>query len=139
MLSPSSSPVAQVSLAPPFHPLRFTILETAKFFEHSRTYDYRAALSTPTQMLSDGTVLLAGGVDTSGDALDSAEIYNPGTGTFTPLPAHDYRPLPTHCHRLDAATVLLTAADANRRHHCHRGNLRSHKHTFQPQTGLDVR
>ncbi len=33
--------------------------------------------------LSDGTVLLAGGIDASGHAVDSAEIYNPGTGTFT--------------------------------------------------------
>ena len=34
-------------------------------------------------LLGDGTVLIAGGLDTSGNALDTAELYNPGTGTFT--------------------------------------------------------
>jgi len=34
-------------------------------------------------VLGDGTVLIAGGLDTSGNARDTAELYNPGTGTFT--------------------------------------------------------
>ncbi len=34
-------------------------------------------------LLRDGTVLIAGGLDTSGNALDTAELYNPKTGTFT--------------------------------------------------------
>jgi hypothetical protein len=33
--------------------------------------------------LGDGTVLITGGLDTSGNALDTAELYNPVTGTFT--------------------------------------------------------
>ncbi len=34
-------------------------------------------------LLGDGTVLITGGLDTSGNALNTAELYNPGTGTFT--------------------------------------------------------
>ena len=33
-------------------------------------------------LLADGTVLIAGGLDDRGKALASAEIYNPATGTF---------------------------------------------------------
>jgi IPT/TIG domain/Bacterial Ig-like domain (group 2)/Galactose oxidase, central domain len=36
-----------------------------------------------SSLLGDGTVLVAGGSDASGNYLGSAEIYNPSTGTFT--------------------------------------------------------
>ncbi len=34
-------------------------------------------------LLGNGTVLIAGGLDTSGNAIDTAELYNPAMGTFT--------------------------------------------------------
>jgi hypothetical protein len=40
---------------------------------------------------NDGTVLIGGGQDASGDVIASAEIYDPGSGTFTPV---DDMPLP---------------------------------------------
>lgn len=43
-----------------------------------------AARSVATAtLLKDGTVLIAGGLDSGGDSLDTAEIYNPKTATFT--------------------------------------------------------
>jgi hypothetical protein len=36
-------------------------------------------------LLDDGTVLIGGGQDDTGDVLASAERYNPGTGVFTPV------------------------------------------------------
>jgi hypothetical protein len=43
-------------------------------------------------LLKDGTVLVAGGGYHSGRAIQSAEIYDPATDTWTPHPRHD---LPT--------------------------------------------
>ena len=44
-------------------------------------------------LLRDGQVLFAGGEDNNGHALQSAELYNPGSGTFRTvgqmLTAHD--------------------------------------------------
>jgi hypothetical protein len=59
-------------------------------------------------MLGDGTVLIAGGVDASGIAVDSAEIYNPGTKTFT---ATGHMTMARSQHTatmLSGGTVLLT-------------------------------
>jgi len=40
-------------------------------------------------LLPDGTVLIAGGViDTAGVAVQTAELYNPSTGKFTPVTGH---------------------------------------------------
>jgi WD40 repeat protein len=39
--------------------------------------------SATANLLGDGTVLIAGGLDTSDNAVDTAELYSPKTGTFT--------------------------------------------------------
>jgi hypothetical protein len=36
-------------------------------------------------LLDDGTVLVGGGQDDTGDVLASAERFNPATNTFTPV------------------------------------------------------
>jgi hypothetical protein len=55
---------------------------------HGQTWTYTGSmnesrvLATGTRLL-DGRVLVAGGVDSAGNFLSSAEIYNPVTGTWT--------------------------------------------------------
>ena len=39
---------------------------------------------TATFRRKNGLVLMAGGIDSDYNALASAELYNPATGTFTP-------------------------------------------------------
>lgn len=59
-------------------------------------------------VLNDGTVLIAGGVDSTGAASNSAEIFNPVAGTFTSVatPMHDKRAWHTAT-LLSDGTVLL--------------------------------
>src|SRR6202030_328882 len=52
------------------------------------TFDNTGSLTTArarhtATLLPNGKVLLAGGFDSSGDALTSAELYDPGSGTWT--------------------------------------------------------
>jgi len=55
-------------------------------------------------LLADGKVLVAGGFDSSGTALASAELYDPAAGTFS-------RPGISHCSsRLSGGTCALTSA-----------------------------
>jgi hypothetical protein len=60
-------------------------------------------------LLPDGTVLITGGLATaSGQALNTAEIYNPKTNTFTPLAAPMTTPRASHTATLlPDGTVLL--------------------------------
>jgi len=44
------------------------------------TYRWRSSVTT----LADGRVLIAGGMDSGGSLLNTAEIYDPSTGVFTP-------------------------------------------------------
>ena len=59
-------------------------------------------------LLPDGKVLITGGIDENDDTLDSAELYDPATGTFTPTGAMT---TPRSFHQatlLDDGTVLIT-------------------------------
>jgi Kelch motif protein len=59
--------------------------------------------------LNDGTVMIAGGADANGQALTTAEIYNPSTGSFISTGSMTY---PRKAH---TATLLTSGKGANRR------------------------
>ncbi len=64
----------------------------------ARWEDVGASMAT---LLSNGTVLVAGGIGSSGSVLESAEIYDPATGTFSATgPMIDY----------ESTATLLTKA-----------------------------
>jgi len=59
-------------------------------------------------LLDDGTVLIVGGSDSSGNALSSAEIYDPSSGMFTTIPGSLAAPRLNHsATRLKDGTVLI--------------------------------
>jgi hypothetical protein len=77
--------------------------------DFTATPDMSAARSGQTAtVLNDDTVLIAGGVDATGAASNSAEIFDPATVTFTPIATamHDRRAWHTAT-LLSDGTVLL--------------------------------
>jgi hypothetical protein len=60
-------------------------------------------------LLNDGTVLVAGGISTSAVVLDTAEIYDPSTGNFTPTAGPMTEARQNHtATRLNDGRVLIT-------------------------------
>jgi hypothetical protein len=97
-----------------FGDLSGTALATAEILD-TNTDDFTATPNMSTArsgqtatVLNDGTVLIAGGVDSTGAALNSAEIFDPIGITFTPVatPMHDKRAWHTAT-LLGDGTVLL--------------------------------
>ncbi len=60
-------------------------------------------------LLSDGTVALVGGVDNSGNSLASADIYDPGNGTFSALATRMSQARAFHTANLLASGLVLIA------------------------------
>jgi hypothetical protein len=69
----------------------FGILSSAEIYDPvSSTFAATGNLNTArichtATLLNDGTVLIAGGETNGVTALATAELYNPGTGTFTAI------------------------------------------------------
>ena len=64
-------------------------------------------------LLSDGTVLIAGGQDSNGNSLGSAELYNPNTGLFSLTRPNDGRALRSHSTLLPNGQVLITGGQGS--------------------------
>jgi len=61
-------------------------------------------------LLADGTVMVAGGFASDGTGLNSAEIYNPATGIFTPIATGFYSEFVSTLTLLPNGKVLGTGA-----------------------------
>jgi WD40 repeat protein len=78
-------------------PLTMSLASAELYDPETGTFSPTGSMTTPrvdqtATLLSDGRVLIAGGVDSTGDAsagkvLASAELYDPETGTFSPTGA----------------------------------------------------
>ena len=102
-----TAPLASAEIYDPVHNT-FTATGTMTVARQGHT----ATLLPSGTGLPAGTVLITGGLGPGGTVLDSAELYDPGSGTFTALdPAHGgtmLRPRSSHSATLlDDGTVLL--------------------------------
>ena len=80
-------------------------------------------------LLDDGTVLIVGGSDSSGNALSSAEIYDPSSGVFTTIPGSLAAPRLNHsATRLNDGTVLIAGGSDTA------GNALSTAELYTPST-----
>jgi galactose oxidase-like protein len=74
---------SSIANSPPF------VTATTEIYDPATgVFTATGSMTTPREyhtatLLPDGTVLIAGGDDNTGAALDSAELYNPATGAFT--------------------------------------------------------
>jgi len=68
-------------------------------------------------LLLDGTVLVAGGKDSSGNALNSAQLYNPTTRTWTSAGTMKTGRFYHTATRFTNGTVLLSGGQGYRQHH----------------------
>ncbi len=80
--------------------------DTAKFATMTAAMSQPRIGCTATPF-NDGTVLITGGLDASGNPLNSAEIFDPATGTFTPTVGSMNSPRAFH-----TATLLTTGPSA---------------------------
>jgi hypothetical protein len=81
-------------------------------------------------LLNNGTVLVVGGDDINGNALASAELYNPATGSFTTTGSLNTARINDTATLLDDGTVLFAGgSDSN-------GNLLSSAEIYNPATGV---
>ncbi|GAA0719029.1 kelch repeat-containing protein [Dokdonella soli] len=64
-------------------------------------------------LLPSGKVLIAGGADINGAPLDSAALYDPATGVFTPSQSHMLTPRADHVAVLLQNGKVLIAGDGN--------------------------
>ncbi|HVC45582.1 MAG TPA: kelch repeat-containing protein [Candidatus Binataceae bacterium] len=85
-----------------------TVAATAGSNLNTARFAYTATLISGCGCAADGQVLIAGGFDANGKPLDSAELYDPTTQTFTLLttPMTDHRALHTAT-LLNDGTVLI--------------------------------
>jgi IPT/TIG domain/Bacterial Ig-like domain (group 2)/Galactose oxidase, central domain/Kelch motif len=80
-------------------------------------------------LLSNGNVLVVGGFDISGNALASAELYNPATGSFTATGRLNFVRTSFSTTLLVDGTVLIAGGDDSG------GNLLSSAELYNPVTG----
>jgi hypothetical protein len=78
-----------------------------------QTYMTAARYGHSASLLYDGTVLIAGGQDTSTDTLSTMESYNPVTGTFSSVGAGLLAPRHGHTATVLPTTGVLIAGGAN--------------------------
>jgi hypothetical protein len=112
---PSSPPYPG---SPPY--VAFQAVSTAEIYNPGpQTFSVTGSLNTArasagSAVLSNGTVLIAGGIDASGNSLSSVEIYNPRTGTFTlqhVMSKPRSAPIVTV---LDSGEILIAGGDVSR-------------------------
>ena len=90
---------------------------------------YHTATLLNNGALNNGTVLIAGGYDSTGNASASAELYNPATATFTPtlsLNTARYRHTATLLN--DGMALIAGGEDSN-------GNALASAELYNPATG----